>query len=64
VGSPSIGLDEQETIMAVLLALLIVALLFGLGFVLKVLWVAAIIALALWIIGFFVAGAERRWYHW
>jgi hypothetical protein len=50
--------------MAVLLALLIVALLFGLGFVLKVLWVAAIIALALWIIGFFVAGAESRWYHW
>jgi hypothetical protein len=51
-------------IMAVFLALLLVALLFGLGFVLKALWVAAIIALALWIIGFFVAGAERRWYHW
>jgi len=50
--------------MAVLLALLLVALLFGLGFVVKVLWVAAIIALALWIIGFFAAGAESRWYHW
>jgi hypothetical protein len=56
--------DEQETLMAVLLALLLVALLLGLGFVVKVLWVAAIIALALWIIGFFAAGAERRWYHW
>jgi hypothetical protein len=50
--------------MAVLLALLLIALLFGLGFVLKALWIAAIIALALWIIGFFVAGAESRWYHW
>jgi hypothetical protein len=50
--------------MAVFLALLLVALLFGLGFVLKALWFAAIIALALWIIGFFAAGAERRWYHW
>jgi hypothetical protein len=50
--------------MAVFLALLLVALLFGLGFMLKALWFAAIIALALWIIGFFAAGAERRWYHW
>lgn len=50
--------------MAVLLALLLVALLFGLGFAVKVLWLVALVALALWIIGFFVAGAERRWYHW
>ena len=50
--------------MAVVLALLIVALLFGLGFAVKILWWVAIFALALWIIGFFAAGAERRWYHW
>jgi hypothetical protein len=50
--------------MAVLLALLLVALLFGLGFAVKVLWLVALVALALWVIGFFVAGAERRWYHW
>ena len=49
--------------MVVLFALLIV-LLFGLGFAVKALWFAAVIAFALWIIGFFVAGAERRWYHW
>ena len=50
--------------MAVLLALLLVALLFGLGFAVKVLWFVALVALALWIIGFFVAGEEARWYHW
>jgi hypothetical protein len=56
--------NEREDLMAVLLALLLVALLFGLGFVIKVLWFAAIIALALWIIGFFVSSEESRWYHW
>ena len=35
--------------MAVLLALLVVALLFGLGFAVKVLWFVALVALALWI---------------
>jgi hypothetical protein len=50
--------------MAVLLALLVVALLFGLGFAVKVLWFVALVALALWIIGFFVARDESRWYHW
>ena len=50
--------------MAILLALLVVAILFGLGFAIKVLWLAALVALVLWIVGFFVAGAERRWYHW
>ena len=50
--------------MAMLLALLLVALLFGLGFAVKVLWLVAIVALALWLIGFVASGAESRWYHW
>ena len=50
--------------MAILLALLVVALLFGLGFAVKFLWFVAVVALALWLIGFVAAGAERRWYHW
>ncbi len=50
--------------MAVILALLIVALLFGLGFAVKFLWFVALVALGLWILGFFAAGAESRWYHW
>ena len=45
-------------------ALLLVALLFGLGFAVKVLWFVAVVALILWILGFVVAGAESRWYHW
>jgi hypothetical protein len=50
--------------MVVVLALLLVALLFGLGFAVKVFWLLALVALALWLIGFAAAGAERRWYHW
>ena len=51
---------------ALLLALLIVLLLFVLGIagVVKfLLWVAIVLAI-IWVIGFFVRGAERRWYRW
>jgi len=53
----------------VLLALLIILILFGLGFALHVLWWIAIIALALWLLGFLfragaTAGPRRRWYRW
>jgi len=50
--------------LAVILALLLVALLFGAGFAVNVLWYVAIIALVLWLLGFFLSGAESRWYHW
>ncbi|HEX6933061.1 MAG TPA: hydrophobic protein [Streptosporangiaceae bacterium] len=53
----------------ILLALLIILILFGLGFALHVLWWIAIIALALWLLGFLLragstAGPRRRWYRW
>jgi hypothetical protein len=51
----------------VLLAvLLLILILFALGaFAVKILLWVAIIALILWIIGFFVRGAEgARWYRW
>jgi len=54
--------------MVALIALvLILALLGGLGFAVHVLWYVLIIALLLWLIGFFVGGvaeggARRRWY--
>jgi hypothetical protein len=54
----------------ILLALLIVLLLGGLGFALHVLWWIAIVALAIWLIGFVVrvgeggVGRRRRWYYW
>ena len=46
------------------LLLLLIAVLFGAGFALKVLWYVAIAALILWFIGFIAHSAERRWYRW
>lgn len=53
----------------ILLALLIVLILGGLGFVLHVLWWIAIVALVLWLVGFLVRAGEgasgrSRWYRW
>ncbi len=51
----------------VLIALLVVLILGGLGFALHVLWWLALIALALWLLGFVfrAGGRERRgWYRW
>lgn len=51
-----------------LLALvLILALLGGGGFVMNALWYALIIALVLWLVGYFVnttPGGRRTWYGW
>jgi len=54
----------------VLLALLVILILFGLGFTLHVLWWIALIALVLWLLGFLLrvgasaGGRRRRWYYW
>lgn len=50
--------------MTALLVFVLILALFGAGFAVKVLWYVAIAALLLWLIGFFTAGAERRWYRW
>jgi hypothetical protein len=50
--------------LALLLVLLLVALLFGLGFAIKWLFILAVIVGLLWIVGFFVRGAEATWYRW
>lgn len=48
-----------------LVALLLVALFFGLGFVIKGLFYVALILALLWVIGFFFRGITgRRWYRW
>ena len=47
-----------------LLLLLLVALFVGLGFVVKWLFVIAVIAALVWLIGFFARGADARWYRW
>jgi hypothetical protein len=53
----------------VLLALLIVLLLFGAGFAIHALWIIALVALALWLVGWLIGAADsglgagrRRWY--
>ncbi len=57
---------EKGTVMAaILLVLLLAVLLFGLGFSLHLLWIAAAIVLILWLVGFMMRGAEgARWYRW
>ena len=48
----------------VLLALLLVAALFGIGFAAHFLWILAAIVLVAWLVGFAAHGADRRWYYW
>jgi hypothetical protein len=56
--------------MALILAVLLIALIFGgLGFAVHVLWWIALIVLVIWLLGFALRGASaagprRRWYRW
>ncbi|MCY0944161.1 hydrophobic protein [Streptomyces antarcticus] len=50
-----------------LLVLLLVLILFGAGFAVKILWWVAIAVLILWLIGFVArpkSGGRGRWYRW
>jgi hypothetical protein len=52
---------------ALIVLLLILALFGGLGFAAHVLWYVLLIAVALWLLGFFIGGIDsevgrRRWY--
>lgn len=49
---------------ALVLALLLIAILFGAGAAVHALWIAAVIALVLFLIGFAARGGGRRWYYW
>lgn len=49
---------------AALLILLLIAVLFGLGFAVNALLWVAIILLAVWLVGWLLHPAERRWYYW
>lgn len=59
---------EGRDMVALLVLLLILALFGGLGFAVHFLWIVLVIAVVLWLIGFFVGGAanaaggRRRWY--
>ncbi|MFF7948489.1 hydrophobic protein [Streptomyces griseorubiginosus] len=54
---------------AILLVLLLVLILFGAGFALKILWWIALAVLVLWLLGFLMrgktaSGGRGRWYRW
>ena len=67
---PEPGIDTatlgRERKMAVLLLVLLLIIILGAaGFALKLLWILALILLAIWLIGFVVRSAEgARWYRW
>ena len=50
--------------MAALLLLLVIAIFFGLGLVVKALLWVALIMLVLWLVGWVVRPAGGRWYYW
>ncbi|MFE2553682.1 hydrophobic protein [Streptomyces sp. NPDC059355] len=54
------------TMVPLLLVLLLVLILFGAGFAVKILWWVAIAVLVLWLIGFVARpkGGSGRWYRW
>jgi hypothetical protein len=51
-----------------ILALLLVLLFFGLGFAIHLLWIAAVVLLVLWLVGFAMGRGENagahRFYRW
>jgi hypothetical protein len=49
---------------AALLLLILIAILFGLGFVAKALLWVALVLLVLWALGWVVRPAGGRWYYW
>ena len=49
---------------ALIAVLLLVALLFGVGFAVHFLWIAAAVVIVLWLIGFVARSADAAWYRW
>ena len=54
--------------MVLILALLLVLILFGAGFAVHLLWIAAAVVLVLWLVGFAIGRSEgagsHRFYRW
>jgi hypothetical protein len=44
--------------------LLLAALLFGVGFAFKFLWIIAAIVFVIWLIGFITRSTNAAWYRW
>ena len=51
--------------MGLILAILLIVLLLGVGgFALHLLWIVAVVALVVWLLGFVARGPSGRWYRW
>jgi hypothetical protein len=50
--------------LALIAVLLLCAILFGIGFAWKFLWILAAIVLVVWLIGFVARSATGTWYRW
>jgi hypothetical protein len=65
-------LKGRTLVVALIALLLILAIFGGLGFAVHLLWIVLVVALVLWILGFFIGGvadaaaggprSRRRWY--
>ncbi|MCU1490199.1 MAG: hypothetical protein JWM85_1604 [Acidimicrobiaceae bacterium] len=59
------AVDAEVSGMFLILAVLLLAILFGaVGFAVHVLWIVAVIAFVLWLLGFLVRSSGGRWYRW
>jgi fatty acid desaturase len=65
-GHPSWAATKETNMAALIALVLILAIFGGLGFAVHLLWIVLVIAVLLWLIGFFVGGipdgGRRRWY--
>lgn len=64
---PGVNETGYSNMVALLALVLILAIFGGLGFAVHLLWIVLVIAILLWLIGFFVGGVptgggRRRWY--
>lgn len=57
-------MEVSNTVIALLLFLILIAILFGAGVALHALWWIAIIALVVWVVGFVARPRGGRWYYW
>jgi hypothetical protein len=64
----SVSIRKVVSLMVLLLALLLVLILFGAGFAVHLLWIAAVIFLVVWVVGFALGRGENagshRFYRW
>ena len=66
---PEVHYLEGTPVVALIALLLILAIFGGLGFAVHLLWIVLVVALVIWLVGFFVGGVadatgggRRRWY--